>query len=109
MSTQLQRNVTTATLTIATASTGVGSTAIPFSNAAGGTVHQASGGSITTLTWMSSDDGITFYPLADGAGAAITTTIAAPGAAPIPVQCYGSAFIKAYGDQTGTIKATIKS
>ena len=85
--------------------------AIPFSNFAGGMVYvpATAGASITGLTWYASHDGITYLAVYDGAGVAVTTTIAHSKCCLIPAACFGAAFLKAVGNAAGTIILSLKS
>jgi len=80
-----------------TAALAVGdSDTINYSGFAGGHVHVPSGATATTLTWHAShDDGSTFQALNDGAGAAVTSTVAADKAVPIPDECFGARMLRA--------------
>jgi hypothetical protein len=85
--------------------------AIPYGSASAGTVHVPAGSSLTLLTWYSSADGVTYQPLQDGSASAtaITSTVSAAMACKIPVDCFGSAFLKAVGNTTGTVDLSIKA
>jgi hypothetical protein len=88
-----------------------GSTAIQYSTHAGGTLYFASTGStgLTLLTWYASLDGTSFYPLQDGAGSAVTTTLPANTAVAVDIHalCAPSAWIAAVGNQSsGAVTCT---
>lgn len=76
---------------------------------AGGMIHVPAGSEITTITWYCSTekDG-TFLAVMDGAGEAVTTTIAAGQACLIPAACFAAAWLKAVGNAAGTIDISLK-
>lgn len=91
------------------ASAAADSTAIEYGDVSGGTVLVPAGSSLTTLTWYVYDDTAdAWYALQDGEGAAVTTTVSASVAVPIPDQCYGSVTIAATGNAGGTIYVNLK-
>ena len=85
-------------------------TAIDVRNVAGGMVYVQSGAGLTTLTWYACDttDG-TYLPARDGAGGAVTATIAAGQACPIPAALFGAAFLKAVGNAAAVLSVSLKA
>lgn len=82
---------------------------IDYSNAAGGSIYIPAGSPITTLTYQVSPvPGGTYVPLYDGAGAAVTRTVAAGRCYPIPVECYGCGQIKIVVNAAGPVDITLK-
>ena len=81
--------------------------AIPFANFAGGMVQNPTGSVITALTWWASYNGVTYLALQDGAGSAITSTVAAAKCVPIPAACFGARFLKAVGTFSAGTSDTI--
>ena len=51
---------------------------IPYGNFAQGEIHVAPNSKLTALTWYSSPDGVSFYPVQDGAGNALANTTVTP-------------------------------
>lgn len=59
---------------------------------------------LTTLTWYSGDTiGGPWYPVQDGAGNAVTSSIGSGNSCLIPVLCFGCKFLLPTGDQTSVI------
>lgn len=85
------------------------SEAIGYGAYASGQVYVPAASSITSLTWWAceTEDG-TYLPAQDSSGSAVTQTVAASEAHPIPVALLGCRFIKAVGNVTGTIGVTLK-
>lgn len=85
------------------------SDSIEYRSWAGGMVYVPAGSSLTLLTWCTStaEDG-TFLPATDGAGNAITSTVAAGMACLIPAALFGALWIKATGNADGTISVSLK-
>ena len=99
---QTPQNTTTGTISL---TDGIGTT--PVINYRGyrkGFVYVPNGSSLTTLTWHSSDseDG-DFEACHDGSNA-ITSTVAADRAVPLPTTLEGAAYLKAVGNAAGTVK-----
>lgn len=86
-----------------------GSEAIVYGPYASGMVYIPAGSSITTLTWYAcaTKDG-TYLPAEDAASGAVTQTVAASQAHPIPVALLGCRFIKAEGNAAGVMGVTLK-
>jgi hypothetical protein len=104
----LQRNSSTNNeITVGT--TVADSDAIQYQNYAGGQVFVPTGSSITSLTWYSSYDGITYTAIYDGGGTSVTTTIVAAENCPIPDECFACPFLKAIDAAGGTIVVSLKS
>jgi hypothetical protein len=83
---------------------------IGYHGCAGGEVYVPAGSALTLLTWYASwDDSGTFVAAQDGAGNAVTSTVAASVAVPIPAPLFGARCLKAVGNDTGTINVTLKS
>jgi hypothetical protein len=89
--------------------TAAASTGFNNKNFAGGMVYVPAGSSITSLAWYGSSDGILFYPIYDGAGNAVTSTVAASECCLIPAACFASAFLKAVDAAGGTISVSLKA
>jgi hypothetical protein len=83
---------------------------IGYENWAGGSIVIPNGSSITTLTWYGAPtaDG-TFVAAQDSTGAAVTQTVAAAKAYPIPDALFGYAALKVVADAAGTVIACLKS
>lgn len=77
----------------------------------GGTVHCRNGSSLSSLTvWSGEKLGGTYEALKDLDGNAVTITIAANEARPIPDECFGCHFIRLVGDASdSTIDITLKA
>jgi len=76
---------------------------------AGGMVYIPAGSSMTTLTWHAceTEDG-TYLAAEDAASSAVTQTVAASQAHPIPVALAGARFIKATANAAGVMGVTLK-
>lgn len=82
---------------------------LTYKDFASGSILIPSGSAITTLTYnVCATDNGTFVPMQDGAGAAVTTTVAASSAYPIPVALNGAAFIKITVNSAGVVNYTVK-
>lgn len=95
--------------TIAVDTTAAACDPIPFADYAGGQVYVPAGSSLTSLTWYGSGDNATFYPVQDGLGNAVTSTVAASMCCLIPAACFACLFLKAVGNAAGTIAISLKS
>ena len=85
---------------------------IEFSNCVSGEIYIPAGATVTTLTWHTSPTrGGTYLAAYDSAAtpAAVTQTVAASRAYPIPVALAGCAFIKAVGDAAVSIGLLAKT
>jgi hypothetical protein len=82
---------------------------INYGGFASGMVHVPAGSSLTTLTWHAclTEDG-TYIAAEDAASAAVTQTVAASQAHPIPAALAGARFLKVTGNAAGTIGITLK-
>jgi hypothetical protein len=85
------------------------STAINIGDFEFGMVHIPSGSSLTTLTWHSSTkiDGA-YLAAEDASSAAVTQTVAAGQAHPIPAALSGARFVKITGNAAGVVGVTLK-
>lgn len=82
---------------------------IDISHAAGGAFIVTVGASLTSLTFYGCDTrGGTYKALYDKNNAAVTRTVAVDRAYPLPDDCYGFPFVKAVGNNTGTLVVTTK-
>tara|TARA_Y100000593_G_scaffold80998_1_gene151349 strand:- start:2659 stop:2883 length:225 start_codon:yes stop_codon:yes gene_type:complete len=73
-------------------------------------VYVPAGSSITTLTWHAAEKpGGTYLAAEDASSSAVTQTVAASQAHPIPTALQGAQVIKATGNAVGTIDITMKS
>ena len=86
-----------------------GSDAIGYGPYASGMVFVPSGSTITTLTWHAcgTEDG-TYVAAEDASSNAVTQTVAASQAHPIPAALQGCRFIKATGNAAGTVGVSLK-
>lgn len=76
----------------------------------GGTVHVPNGSSVTSLTWWSaSERGGTYEAAYDKDGNAVTQTVAADQAHPIPIALFGAAAIKAVANASGSVEVSLKA
>ena len=85
------------------------SAAINYGDFETGMVLVPSGASYVTLTWHTcgTEDG-TYLPASDSAGVAVTQTVAASKAYPIPVALKGARFLKITGNAAGVVGVTLK-
>jgi hypothetical protein len=83
-------------------------TAINFRNFAGGTLSLPAANANTSIAWYESPDGSDWYPLYDGAGTAVASTVSdsAKYGVKIPDACFGCAFLMALGN-VGAIAAKL--
>lgn len=83
---------------------------IPFHRWKYGMVYVPDGSSITTLTIHAAPDvGETYEPLWDnGTPSAVTITVAANRANPLPDECFGAGALKLVGNVAGTIQISLK-
>lgn len=91
--------------------TAIGTTEeIQYESYGGGTVHVPAGSSVTTLTWWSAPKpGDTYEPAYDKDGAAVTQTVAADQAHPIPLALFGAGAIKAVSNAAGDVQVSRKT
>ncbi len=81
-----------------------------FGSSSAGQVRIPSGSPITSLTWYSGDTrGGPWYPVQDGAGNGVTSTVAAGNSCLIPAACFACAFLLAVGNSAGTMNLDLKS
>jgi|LakMenE01Jun11ns_1017448.scaffolds.fasta_scaffold9957538_6 hypothetical protein len=94
---------------IAVGTTVAASDAIAFGDFETGMVYIPAGSSITTLTWHASvaQDG-TYLAAEDASSAAVTQTVAASQAHPIPAALMGARFLKITGNAAGVVGVTLK-
>jgi hypothetical protein len=103
---------TTTLSDVAAGATEGASTEILYSEYTSGQVHLVNGSLITELTWYSAPEaGGTYEPAYDYDGNAITQTVAANQAHPIPLALIGCIAIKAVtsAGTAGTIDVSLKS
>lgn len=99
---QTPQNATTGTVSITDA---VGTT--PVINYRGyrkGFVYVPNGSSLTGLTWYASDSEDGDYEACHDGSSAITSTVAADRAVPLPTTLEGAAYLKAVGNAAGNVK-----
>ena len=85
------------------------SEAIDYGSYASGMVFIPAGSSITALTWHACETiNGTYLAAEDASSAAVTQTVAASQAHPIPVALLGCRYIKAVGDAAGVMGVTLK-
>lgn len=93
--------------------TAVGTTAsINFRGFRKGIVYVPASSSLTTITWhASATEGGDFEALYDDATtpSAVTTTVAADRAVPLPKELEGCAYVKGVGDAAETVKLSLIS
>ena len=74
-----------------------------------GVVYVPNGSSVTGLTWYgSATEGGDFEAMHDGSSA-ITSTVAADRAVPLPSGLEGVAYLKRVGNAAGTVKMSLQS
>jgi len=74
-----------------------------------GMVYTPAGSALTLLTWWAAEDPDgTFYAAEDGSGNAITSTVAASSAVPIPTELRGAGALLAVGDDAGDVIVSLK-
>jgi hypothetical protein len=106
--------MTNARYSVSAGSVSVGTTvsasdAIAFGDFANGMVYIPAGSSLTTLTWHASVDVDGAYLAAeDAASTAVTQTVAAGQAHPIPAALSGARFLKVTGNAAGVVGVTLK-
>lgn len=77
---------------------------IPFEDCAGGAVFVPTGSTITLLTYHAAPKtGGTYLPLYDKDGNAVTQTVAAARAYPLPVACYGAGALRIVANNAGAV------
>lgn len=94
--------------TVAVATSVANSNAISFGDFEFGMVFVPNGSSLTTLTWHTSTDVNGTYLAAHNASGAITQTVAADRAYPIPADLVGARFLKITGNAAGVVGVTLK-
>ena len=83
---------------------------IPFYNDITGEIVVPTGSSITLITWhVAEKEGGTFVPAQTEAGVAVTQTVGAGKAYPIPAALMGAQVLKAQGNASGTIHVSTKA
>ena len=82
---------------------------IDYGDFATGMVLVPDGSAMMSLTWYVSTaiDG-SYIPANDATGSAVTQTVAAGEANPIPVALAGARFLKILGDEDGVVSVTLK-
>lgn len=91
--------------------TTVGATAkIDISEFASGEIFIPTGSAITSLTWWAADDmdAGTYLPAQDAAAAAVTQTVAATKAYPIPAILFGARALKCVVNAAGSVIINLK-
>lgn len=95
------------TVTVATAV--ASSEEIKYGGFAFGEIYIPTGSSITSLTWYTaSENGGTYMAAYDEDGVAVTQTVSAAKAYPIPTALAGCKAIKAEGDAAGVMDVVMK-
>lgn len=85
------------------------SDAIAFGDSETGMVYVPAGSSLTTLTWhASTEPNGTYLAAEDAVSAAVTQTVAASQAHPIPAALSGARFLKITGNAAGVVGVTLK-
>ena len=92
----IERETRADAVTIDDTAAGAGSTEIDYRAAAGGAIVIPSGSLITAITWwVSATEGGTYVAAYESDGTtAVSQTVSAAGAFPIPDALYGASFIK---------------
>jgi hypothetical protein len=90
--------------------TAIGTTPnIPYGSYYYGTIHIPSGSNITTLTWHESDQNNGTYEAAyDSSASAVTQTVAAGRAYPIPTALQGARALKCVVNSAGLVRLSLK-
>lgn len=101
-------NRLTATTTVAL-TTSSNSPEVNISEFAWGEVAVPNGSSITSLTYYIVSPEGTYYAAYDSAGSAVTQTVAADRAYPIPPAVFGSSRIQIRANAAGNVRITLKS
>lgn len=84
-------------------------TAIDLRHAAGGAFIVASGASLTSLAFYGcATSGGTYKAIYDKTNTAVTRTVAVDRAYSLPDECYAFRFVKALGNNTGTLSVMPK-
>jgi hypothetical protein len=93
------------------ASAPASSTAIPYGEFSQGQIFVPSGSSLTTLTWHVYDPqaGAWVAAYAADGTTAVTSTVAASRAVPIPASLAGASMIAAVGNAAGTVNVEVKA
>lgn len=82
---------------------------IPVADFASGEIFVPTGSTITTLTYhVAPAAGGTYIPAQDAAGAAVTQTVAAAKAYPIPAVIFGARSAKIVTNASGTVDVNLK-
>lgn len=81
---------------------------IDISKHAWGAIAIVAGNTAVTLTYYVKINGV-LYPAYDAAGVAVTQTVQASRAYPIPSAVFGAAVIQIRGDAAGAVVITLKS
>lgn len=82
---------------------------IDYEHFSGGTIYIPDGSSITTLTWhVAPEKGGTYLAAQDSSGDAVTQTVAADEAHPIPEALFGARAIKAVVNAAGDVEVSLK-
>jgi len=83
---------------------------IDFRQYSGGMIHIPAGSSITALTFnVATKKGGTYLPAYDTSNTAISLTVAAGRAYPVPDTIFGANFIKLTGDAAGVVDFDMKA
>lgn len=86
------------------------SDAIPFDEFVDGMIYIPAGSSLTTLTWHACNTrNGTYLAAEDAASAAVTQTVGAGQAHPIPAALRGARFLKITGNAAGTVGYSLKN
>lgn len=102
---RISRNLTVSLTTSITTTEEIG-----FKGYGGGMVHVPNGSSVTSLTWWSAPEpGGTYEAAYDKDGNAVTQTVAADQAHPIPLALFGCGAIKAVANAAGNVQVSLKT
>ncbi len=82
---------------------------IHFEGFSGGMIFVPAGSALTSIAWYAcaTVDG-TYLPIYNGLGTAVTSTVAASEAIPLPAACFGALFLKGVGNADGTVGLSLK-
>tara|TARA_B100000809_G_scaffold100422_1_gene98940 strand:+ start:1322 stop:1642 length:321 start_codon:yes stop_codon:yes gene_type:complete len=101
---------TTGELSVSITASASTSATIAFRSFAGGTVYVPNGSSLTTLTpHVAPNPDATFEPAHDESGSAISITVSADQAHPLPTALFACGALKLVGNTTGTVVVGLKS
>lgn len=113
ISREIGRGTSTTGISVAVTASSTTTGEVDFSEFAGGTVYVPSGSSITTLTfYVAPKIGGTYLAAYDDSSmsspAAVSLTVSAGNAYPIPSSIFGCGAMRMVGNTTGTVYLTFK-